>query len=253
MITFDPSRFKPPELFTTLAVDALYFVAANDALKRAKQTTKRIERAAHRVASLQSKIDDLSLNEDGERDSQLAMRNYDRLEQLSIWIEGAEYQLGEAYGPMLQDVAAVHILSAASLEAHINIQAQARLEGHSWTSFERLSLEAKWLFFPKLVGAAGFDLGIEPFQGFYRLIRLRNRLAHYRLHHEPWASPGVPGFLETLGLTIEAAELSLQAVRAMISELAVQMKEDRPYWLDGQQMNFFRIELERKDDKAKQF
>ena len=246
MSPFDLSRYKPKPFFTILAIDALYFVAANDALTRARQATKRIEKAAEKVASLQSKIDALSENEEGHRDAQLAMKNYDRLEQLSIWIEGAEYQLGEAYGPMLQDVAAVHLLCAASLEAHINIQAQSRLEGLAWSLFERLSLESKWLFLPKLLGVEGFDPGTEPFQAFSRLIRIRNKLAHYRVHREPWDAPGVPGFLKILGLSIEDAEQSIEAVRQIVSRLYSQLTQRQPHWLDGKPMSFFEIEVERE-------
>src|SRR5215472_2001324 len=150
MSFFDPGRFNPIRLVTVLAVDALYFVAANDALTRAKQSASRIEKEENRVASLQSKIDALNENEAGGEGRMFATKNYNRLEELSISMEGAEYDLGAAYGPMLQDVAVVHLLSAASLEAHINIQGQDRMRGRSWSLFERLSLEAKWLFLPKL-------------------------------------------------------------------------------------------------------
>ncbi len=238
-------NFKPPRFFTILAVDALYFVAACDALGRAKTAPKRISNAEARVAKMQAEIDDLSQDENGERDTNVAFKNYNRIEQLSIWLESAEYNVGEAYGPLLQDAAAVHILSAASLEAHINIQAQTHLGGLWKDAFERLSLQGKWLFFPKLIGTKGFDPGAQPFQGFDELIRRRNQLAHYRVIREPWTG-SAPGFLGKLGLNIQAAEESLETVRGMISELSTQLKEHRPpHWLAGKKMSFFEIEAER--------
>lgn len=239
-------RFKPPQFFTVLTVDALYFVAAREALERAKKFPKRIERAEAKAAKMQAEIDALSQNEDGERDSNVAFKNYNRLEQLSIWMDGAEHQVGQAYGPMLQETAAVHLFSAASLEAHINIHAENQLNGLWRDSFSWLSLQAKWLFFPKLIGTKGFDPGAEPFQGFDKLIHRRNQLAHYRVMREPWTPGGAPGFLEKLGLNIDAAEQSLNTVRGMVSELSGQLKEERPpHWLSAEKMSFFQIEPEK--------
>ena len=47
---------------------------------------------------------------------------------------------------LLQLIAAVHLLCAASLEAHINIRSQDLLEGEAIEQFERLPFESKWLF-----------------------------------------------------------------------------------------------------------
>lgn len=232
-------------MMSVLAVDALYYNAARDAQQEAGNCTRHIDRAEGRVNSLQRRIDALSHSPDGEEDTQLAWKNYSKLEPLYIQIEGAEYNLGEAYGPMLQHLATVHILSAASAEAHINIRAQASLHGRDWDAFERLSIDAKWLFFPKLLGLVGFDPGVQPFQGFDSLLKIRNRLVHYRVHKEPWDSPGVPEFLGVLGLNLELGLRSLNAVRGMIAELARQLKEDAPHWLDRPQANFFEISLDK--------
>ncbi len=159
-------------------------------------------------------------------------------------MEGAEYRLGAAYGPMLQNLATVHILCAASAEAHINIQAQALMHGRDWAAFERLPVDVKWLFLPKLLGLPGFDPGKQPLQGFDELLHNRNRLVHFRTHKEPWGSPGVPTFLTSLGLTLESAERSREAVTGMITELARQLKQDPPHWLTVKIANFFQITLD---------
>ena len=89
------------------------------------------------------------------------------------------------------------------------------MSGRLWQSFERLSVAAKWLFFPELVGLVGFDPGAEPFQSFDRLIKTRNKLAHYKPHREPWKVSVVrPKFLNDLGLTVNDAERSVSAVRS---------------------------------------
>jgi hypothetical protein len=226
---------------SVLAADAMYFQAARNALSRAAAQTRRIERARTRVDSLQGRIDGLSQSPDGERDDGIAHKNYSKLEPLCIQIEGAEYQLGEAYGPMLQDLATAHILCVACAEAHINAQAQTHLRGRDWDAFERLPVDAKWLFLPKLLRQLGFDPGAEPFQGFNELLRVRNRLVHFRLHKEPWNSPGVPGFVTGLGLTLESAERSLNSVDGMVTELARQLRQDRPHWLTVEDVNFFEV------------
>ena len=223
----------------------MYFQAARKALSRATARTRRIDRASARVNSLQDKIDALSQNPEGERDDRIAHRNYSKLEPLCIQMEGAEYQLGEAYGPMLYDLATAHMLCVASAEAHINVQGQAHLRGRNWDTFERLSVDAKWLFLPKLLRLRGFDPGRQPFQGFDSLLRIRNRLAHFRLHKESWRSgDAVPEFVAGLGLTAESAESSLASVDGMITELARQLREDRPHWLSVEDVNFFEVALD---------
>ena len=245
------ARLKPPRphnvptLVSILAADGMFFQAARKAFSRAAAQTRKIDRARARVDSLQDRINALSQSPDGERDDRLAYRNYSRLEPLCIQMEGADYQLGEAYGPMLYDVATVHILCVASAEAHINVQAQARLKGRDWDTFERLSVDAKWLFLPRLLGARGFDPGREPLQRFDALLRVRNRLAHFRQHREFWRSGGAtPEFVAGLGLTLDAAESSLASVDGMISELARQLRQDRPHWLTVEDVNFFEVALD---------
>ena len=239
----DPAKLRRiPTLVSILAADAMYFQAARNALSRAAAQVRRIDRAKARVDSLQGKIDVFSQSPDGERDDRVAFRNYSKLEPLCIQMEGAEYQLGQAYGPMLYDLATTHILCVACAEAHINVQAQGRLHGRDWDAFERLPIDAKWIFLPKLLTLPGFDPGKEPFQGFDMLLRTPNRLAHFRLQKEPWQSGGVvPEFVERLGLTLESAGSSLRSVDWMTTELARQLGQQRPYWLSAEDVSFFEV------------
>jgi hypothetical protein len=234
----------PPVWMTVLAVDAMYFHAARQAFKQAGEATKAIEKAELRVARHQAKID--RVNQQHADDEIDDSTHYNKLEPLAIQMESVEYGVGVAYGPFLQHLATVHVFSAAALEAHINIRGQELLAGRMWDLFERLSLDAKWLFLPRLRGLPGLEPGAQPFQGFDRLIKVRNKLVHYRVQREPWRGSAVPPqFLEELGLSVEAAEQSLATVRNMAKELARLLGDREPWWLDAEDASFFEIEQER--------
>jgi hypothetical protein len=238
------AEWTPPTWMTVLAVDAMYFHAAKEALVRAAGVIKEINKAELRVARCQDKIDRLNESHDRLEDSGY----YERLESLALQMEDVKYGVGAAYGPLLQNLATVHVFAAAALESHVNIRGQELLTGRSLVLFERMSLDAKWLFLPRIRFLPGFDPGAQPFQGFDRLIRIRNRLVHYKVQREPWYDSDVPPqFLETIGLSLEAAQESLATVGEMAKELARQLGERHPWWLNADKPSFFRIEQERDD------
>ena len=163
----------------------MYFHMARQLRVRAATSPRRIERAERRLAVHQAKMDALNrllANEEIDWAT-----HYDRFEPLAIQMESFEYGVGTAYGLLLEHVGAIHILCVATLEAHINIRGEEVLSKRQWKTFERLSVDAKWLYFPPLRGVTGFDPGSEPFQGFDRLIKIRNRLAHYKPKRETGA------------------------------------------------------------------
>lgn len=163
---------KPPSMRTTFLVDAMYLHAAHERYDRALKEEARIPRAARKIEKLKEREERVLLKHDGD-----VFKAYDELEPIYFEMENADYVLCEAYGPSLQSLALVHILCAASLEAHIAARGRARLAGRILEVFERFALEAKWLTLPKLLSLPGFDPGSEPFQSFGVLIRLRNSLA----------------------------------------------------------------------------
>jgi hypothetical protein len=170
---------------------------------------------------------------------------YDDLEPISIQLEAAEYDLGVAHAPVLQSIAVVHILAAASLEAHINARAAERLSGIRLKSFEKSSLSDKWAKLPKLLGLAGFKPDTEPLVGFARLVKLRNALVHYKAKQEDWIPPGVPSFLLELGLTQDDGEKSIKAAKRMISGLSRQFGESEPFWLRRKtKLSYFDVKCE---------
>jgi hypothetical protein len=228
---------NPFTAMTVLRVDAMYFHAAAQSLRCAAEACPEVDQQRARFVELQEEMDAI-----GEDEEETGQSRYEEIERLAISMDGEAYTLGKLYAPCLQALASTHILSAAALEAHVNARAETALSGITWQKFERLALEAKWLFLPHLLAVPPFDPGREPYQGFSRLVDFRNALVHYKQKREPWKPPGVPAFLADLGLTKELAEASVLAARRMISELATRIGEEVPSWLEAPDMSFFEVE-----------
>jgi hypothetical protein len=237
----EESRNKKPSLTdeweTSLQIDAMYFHAARQAHARAEAKLPEIRKAEDNWKSLDQECEDVLSKHDDNHSA------YDELEPIAIQLEGAHYSIGEAYAPLLKEIAVVHILCTATLEAHINSVAKGMLQGKEQDLFERLSLEAKWLFLPKILGFSGFNPGCEPFQSFARLLGYRNDLIHYKELKEKWVYGSVPQFINLLGLTIEDSRKSIATVVGMVRELAQQRNTELPYWLreDLNEMSYFEI------------
>lgn len=183
-------------------------------------------RGLHRFEELRVKSEQVLQEYDED-----ALEGYTELEPIYIQMDGASESAGFAYSPLLEAAASAHILCAAALEGHINSRASELLVGKMQHKFEFLDLEFKWLLLPKLLGKEGFDVGAQPFQGFAKLIKFRNKLVHYKQREEHRTENGIPTSLADLGLTIEDAANSVSCVRQMISALATQLGNDLPYWL----------------------
>ena len=238
----EKSRNKKPSITdeweVCLQIDAMYFHAARQAHARAEAKLRDIRKAEENWKSLDQKYENVLLKHDDDIHSA-----YDELEPIAIQMEDAHYSIGEAYAPLLKEFAVVHILCTATLEAHINSVAKIMLQGKEQDLFQRLSLETKWLFLPKLLGFSGFNPGCEPFQSFARLLRYRNDLIHYKELKEKWVYGSAPQFINRMGLTIEGSRKSIAAVVRMLHELAKQRNIDSPYWLrkDINEMSYFEI------------
>lgn len=240
---------SPPSWSTTLLLDAMFFHAAQENYKAAEKALKDIEKADRKFARLRAK--ERTILDRHNRDSWNA---YDELEPVYIQMDSAEYSIGAAYGPHLQYLALTHILCSAASEAHINQMSKETLTGKFRDQFEKVSLEGKWLFLPKMIGRYSFDQGAKPFQSFSILIKYRNELVHYKGKKETWESfeQGPPTFLDKLGLSLPEAHRSLQTIRMMILELSKMTQREPPYWLrKGYNKlpadiitNFFEIEIE---------
>lgn len=225
---------------THLLIDAMYYHAARQAHKRAINTLKNIKKADHEWEKLEAKESEILSRYKGNH-----IEAYDELEPVCIQMENAHYNIGEARAPLLKEVATVHLLSIASLEAHINSVAATKLKGKELSHFEKISIEAKWLFFPKILGLTGFQPGRQPFQRFSKLIKYRNALVHFKGIKEPWVQGAAPQFINDLGLSLPSSEDSLKAVSEMITELSKQLEMEVPYWLrdDINDMSYFGFEI----------
>ena len=225
-------------LDTYLEIDALYLHAARQAYMRACLGQNQIELAIEQWKALEEEESRILAKYDG--DSEAA---YDEYEPICFQFESAHGKIGEAHAPLIKDIAVIHMLSVAALEAHINSIASEKLSGKELEAFFNFTLVAKWLFLPKILSCYGFSPSCQPFQRFAQLIRYRNNLIHYKGKSEDWVYGEVPNFLVNLGLTMEAASDSLTAVHEMIVEFANQRDLDPPYWLrpDLNEMSYFQI------------
>jgi hypothetical protein len=226
---------------TELLIDALYLHAARQACARASNAVNGIRLANARWKFLVQQERKVLAKYSGD-----AQAPYDELESICIQMESADYQIGEAHAPIIKESAAVHFLSCAALESHINSVAKSELSGEYYASFDRLSLETKWLYLPKLRRWKGFEPDRAPFEDFVMSIRFRNRLVHYKPRKERWVQGRVPAFLEGLGLTVRHAEASVLAAEAMIDALAKMRGKKSPYWLrrDLNEMDYLKMSIE---------
>jgi hypothetical protein len=231
-------KYKIDTWKTHLRIDALYFHAARQSHNRALSSQKKIKKAENYWKSLEEYEEEILAKHNGDSYSA-----YDELEPIYIQFEGAHYQIGAAHAFLFKEVATVHILSAAALEAHMNLIAKEILKGKNLEQFEKISLEGKWLFSPKILGLTGFEPGDQPFQRFSKLLKYRNNLVHYKRLKEEWVYGAIPQFVRKLGLTLEDSKESIAAVESMIEELAKQLGLETPYWLrsDLSDMDYFEI------------
>jgi hypothetical protein len=214
-----------------LRIDAMYYHSAQGAMVEARRSDLRSMKFV--MSTEEADIEEMPLSphtsssEGAQRDTSLEFiktESHTRIHSIFV-----------------QRVAHVHLFSAFSLEAHINIRAQDHLSGQHLESFDKLSLDGKWLFFPKLIGLTGFEPGAIPYQHFSRLVKFRNALAHFKSGQEQWKGMIDTGFIKKLGLTLANAENSLRANEEMISELAMQLNEPPPDWLTAKTINYFQF------------
>ncbi|MHC4820340.1 MAG: hypothetical protein ACYTDX_01300 [Planctomycetota bacterium] len=133
--------------------------------------------------------------------------------------------------PLVSCCATVHVVCAASLEAHANLVAAEQLAGAELGSFDRLQTRGKWALLPRLLGKPGFDAGSQPFQSLQRLLSRRNRLIHHKPLHKVLSGDSIPSSVPELGLTAKDCEESIQCVRDMVVELSGMLGETAPRWL----------------------
>lgn len=224
-----------PEWYTSFSVDAMYFHMALENIKQAKRAKVRVDYFNKAISKLEKKEREIIERYNGDE-----FAAYGELEPIAIAIvDNLHPGLEEAYKPYLEALSLTYLLSVASLEAHINIHSEKTLTVTQLEHLDKLSLEGKWLFYPKISGKAGFDPGREPFQSFSKIIKNRNKLVHYKNKQEMWQSGKVPQFVDALGLNLKAAENAVVVAKQMMLALAKQFKEKAPEWLKDEPISYF--------------
>jgi hypothetical protein len=229
------------EEVSTLKVDLMYFTAARRCLAAAEEAWPAAENAVKEHQELWDKSEEILARHGG--DFEKAGREIERVSQRLI---DQGFVVGQSYRPVLENVAMTHLLCSAALEAHVNKRAKQKFSGRFFDDFDKLSLTGKWLFLPQILGHKTFDPGAEQFQSLERIVKWRNGLSHYKERQETWLlEKPVPGYLESLGLTIPAGEQSVKATLNLVEALAGLLKEefdDRLWNLDGQ-WSYFEFDI----------
>lgn len=152
-------------------------------------------------------------------------------------------RLETLYEPVVSEYSLAIVAAAASAEAFINEVAEVVItERKPREHFDRLAVQAKWLFLPRLIGKKSiFDFGSEPLQTFDALIRKRNALLHFKGSSQRLDSAGAISFLEDLGLSPKPIEQSIAAVRELIRQFSLAWKGGSgPDWLYTDRKTFRR-------------
>lgn len=220
---------KMPVIKTKFSLEALYYYSASYHLNEAKKSLPALQKQLKHYAKLEEEEKLFKMKEDHDKLESIAIQIIDHLNPL----------IESLYKPLLEGVALTHILCVASLEAHINVLAKDSLSGKVLDTFDNLSVESKWLYFPLLLGLQTFNPGLQPFQDFSSLIKTRNALMHYKPKFEVFTGEPVPKYLIKLGLTITDAEISLNVVPKMVSNLANLIKKPIPDWVNDEPFSYF--------------
>jgi hypothetical protein len=138
-----------------------------------------------------------------------------------------------------QRIGTAIVFSALTLEAFINQQFGQHQESRKIIGDEKgISLAAKWLLLPLLLGAQKtFERGAEPFQKFDELVRLRNTIFHFN-PTEPFDATGRKPhkrFFSDLVKDIEAGRSYFNVIEKMIRKLheLTDNKTEMPRFLAG--------------------
>lgn len=239
---------EEPLYQTSLSADAMYYHAARRALNRAVELLPKVANLTAQWKDCENKKQAILSKYSGDPSKITNIDDECELER--IYVFQGDYlhgQIETAYSPFIEDISVTHILCAASLEAFINMLSDEALQGEAARQFDRLPLEGKWLFLPRLVGCPGFTAGAEPYQSFARLIKYRNNLVHFKSKKDPVEWGHLPALADKLGLTREAGERSLSTVSAMITDFCKQRSEPEPMWLTGgDDTNYFEFSINQR-------
>lgn len=261
---------------TSLAMDAVYYQSARDAIVTAKREFPVFAKARdewHATKAVEAEILACLQQSRGKHwgfskaacefilprvvvyDEEIGQESYGlahavRIHRSQLLFDASDFLAGTvqpemelAYGAVLKACSLVHILATCCLEAHINVEARDHLRGALRKRFDALSLEGKWLFLPTLVGAKPLDPGGQEFQGLTRLVSVRNKLVHFKGKVAPVEHGEIPAYVEALQLTPDAAERSIESCEKLIRWWADAIGSDVPDWL-ADRVSFFSFQVQ---------
>lgn len=143
------------------------------------------------------------------------------------------------------------ILTATFMEAFINQQGIELLgqdfhkydEGHIDVYGNALhkkrgypKLEDKWSEITERLSNKQFDKGAEPFQGFKKLVELRNKILHYKGMPDtpapsPWSDVSGSVTPERAEFNATAAQYSIKSMQGMLRKFSTLASKQLPNWI----------------------
>jgi hypothetical protein len=228
----------PDEHFETryqLYIDAMFYLNAKTNYALASEALRVANTATTKLRSIGSYKDYVANDLGDEIDPEFEDKELEEIKEQEDVLYGA-------YTQYVQSVITTHVFCAAALEAHINSRAADALTGKLYNSFDKLSLEGKWLILPKMLGIVGFDPGKQPIQGFSVLITVRNSFVHHKASTNKGFYSRGPVLKFAKGLDIESVGKSISVAEAMISQLAQMLGEPYPWWLSKESESFMKFD-----------
>lgn len=227
--------YKNIQQFSALNIDAMFFNLATNNLSHAINNENIVHETKTELASIKWLDDYKAWNLGDEIDVCFT-------DDEIAYVEELEERHNSAFSIFLQSIAATHIFCAAALEAYINKKSAIFLNGKLLDNFDKLSLEGKWLFLPNLFSQTSFNPGEQPFQGFSHLIKIRNKLVHYKEIKVPYSyNEKSTKLYDQLGLSLKDANNSLEATKGMISKLAEIQKTPSPAWINTTPSSYLKL------------
>ena len=219
-----------------LDVDAMFFHSAVNSLTEAESQKTVAEDMKSKLLSIPYLREYETWDLDDEIDVRFSKEEVDLVEDLK-----AKARISSS--KFLQAAATTHIFCVAALEAHVNKTASKLLESKTFEHFEKLSIEGKWMILPQLLGKERLKTGHQPFQDFAALIKIRNKLVHYKGKKIPYFAADPGDVYGPLGLSVEAAAKSLEATKNMIRVQAEILGREIPKWIEDNISDYLNVEI----------
>jgi hypothetical protein len=147
------------------------------------------------------------------------------------------------YEPVVRHYSLAIISVITSAETFINEVAEVVIEGNTAREyFDKLPIQAKWLFLPKLMGMkCNFSLDKKPLQDFSKAVKIRNALIHFKGRRNILGEKKTPAFLVELGLLPKNIKNAIDSVRNLIRNFSLKWHDGYgPDWLYTDEKEFRR-------------